>query len=62
MFKNREEAGKKLGEKLGKYSDPNSIVVALPRGGVVIGHEVSKALGIPLDILAGRKGSKKNMI
>lgn len=37
------------------YKDANAVVFALPRGGVVVGAEVAKALALPLDIIAVRK-------
>jgi predicted phosphoribosyltransferase len=55
MFKNREEAGKKLAEKLSKYKGKESIIVAIPRGGVVIGYEVAESLGAKLDFVITRK-------
>ena len=38
MFKDRSDAGKKLAELLIKYKDKNPVVLALPRGGVVVGY------------------------
>lgn len=56
MFKDRKDAGKKLAEKLLEYEgDKNAIVVALPRGGVVIGYYLAKRLHLPLDIVCPRK-------
>ena len=55
MFTDRKEAGKKLAEKLVAYRGTDTVVLALPRGGVVTGHEVAKALTLPLDIIAVRK-------
>ncbi|GAB4277432.1 MAG: phosphoribosyltransferase [Oscillatoriaceae cyanobacterium] len=55
-FKNRQEAGKRLGEKLKASIQGNDVVVvALPRGGVPIGFEVAKELQAPLDICVVRK-------
>lgn len=55
-FKNRTEAGKKLSEELKRYQNiANGIVLALPRGGVVVGYEIAKALNLPLDIVVPRK-------
>ena len=55
-FKDREEAGKKLIERLATYKDAkDAVVVALPRGGVVLGRVVADALGLPLDIVVARK-------
>lgn len=54
-FKDRSEAGKLLAEKLGKFSGPHTIVYALPRGGVIVGAEIARALGAPLDLVITRK-------
>ena len=55
-FKDREEAGKKLIERLATYKGAkDAVVVALPRGGVVLGRVVADALGLPLDIVVARK-------
>src|SRR3989344_1335917 len=55
MFTDRRDAGKKLAERLAEYREQHAVVVALPRGGVVLGYEVAKALQAPLDIVAPRK-------
>lgn len=55
-FKDRHEAGIKLGEKLRKYKESNDIVVlAIPRGGVEIGFEIAKALNAELDVVVTKK-------
>lgn len=54
-FKNREEAGKQLARRLKDYAKKDVVVYALPRGGVVVGAEVARALETPLDILTARK-------
>lgn len=55
MFIDRNEAGKKLAERLARYKGTDAVVLALPRGGVVIGAEVARALALPLDIVSIRK-------
>jgi predicted phosphoribosyltransferase len=56
MFENRLEAGKKLAEKLSRYHDrPNSLILALPRGGIVVGFALHQALHLPLDVCITRK-------
>jgi len=56
MFQNRQEAGRILADKLKNYSNAdNCIVVALPRGGVIIGAELACKLNLPLDIVSVRK-------
>jgi len=56
MFLNRSEAGIRLGARLDQYKGRNEVIVlALPRGGVVTGYELARALGVPLDVLIVRK-------
>ena len=55
MFTDRAEAGKLLAKKLSTYAGKDAVVLALPRGGVVTGREVARALSLPLDIVAVRK-------
>jgi len=56
IFHDREEAGRLLAAKLEAYrDDPSGIILALPRGGVAIGYELSLALHLPLDIFITRK-------
>lgn len=54
-FQDRKEAGRKLGKILKKLKLENPIVLAIPRGGVVIGFEVAKILKAPLDVIIARK-------
>ena len=56
-FADRAEAGVELGERLAPdYAGRDDVLVlALPRGGVVVGHEVARLLGAPLDVLVVRK-------
>ncbi len=55
MFDDRADAGKQLAERLARYRGEDALVLALPRGGVVVGAEVARALDLPLDILVTRK-------
>ena len=61
-FKNREEAGRRLVERLIQYrDDPTAIIVALPRGGVAVGYQLSLGLHVPLDVFITRKlGAPEN--
>jgi putative phosphoribosyl transferase len=54
-FKNRQEAGKKLSQELEQYKGEPAVVYALPRGGVPVGYEVARSLGVPLDLVIARK-------
>ncbi len=55
FFKDRQEAAQKLVEKLSNHQNSDAIVYALPRGGVVVGTEIAKALNLKLDLLFVRK-------
>lgn len=55
FFKDRYDAGRKLAAELIKYKDENPVIVALPRGGVIIGFEIAKLLKAPLDVIVARK-------
>jgi putative phosphoribosyl transferase len=54
-FRDREEAGHLLGERLAALPLERPVVVGLARGGVVVAAGVARALGAPLDALAVRK-------
>ncbi len=54
-FRDREEAGNLLANKLIKYHDSDAIIVALPRGGVVVGYEIVKKLQLPMEVIVARK-------
>jgi putative phosphoribosyl transferase len=56
MFRNRIDAGNRLAARLFQYKNRlDATVLALPRGGVVIGYEIARALNAPLDVLIVRK-------
>ena len=55
LFKNRVDAGQRLAEALIRYKEEDLIVYALPRGGIVLGYEISKRLNAPLDLIITRK-------
>jgi putative phosphoribosyl transferase len=60
-FKNRDEAAKTLGKELLRFKSKDSVVVAIPRGGVVIAYEIAEELNAPLDLIIPRKlGSPGN--
>jgi putative phosphoribosyl transferase len=55
LFADRVDAGKHLASALKNVVDKDAIVLAIPRGGVVVGYEVAEALGLPLDVIIPRK-------
>jgi predicted phosphoribosyltransferase len=50
IFKDRNEAGKRLAEMLATYADTSSIVFALPAGGVPVAAAIAEKLKLPLDV------------
>lgn len=55
LIKDRKEAAQKLAEKLLKYKDEDGVVMAIPRGGVPVGHKISEKLNWPLEIVLSKK-------
>lgn len=54
-FTDRADAGRRLAEPLLRFKDRRPLVLALPRGGVPVGHEIARALAAPLDVVLVRK-------
>ncbi|MFQ5707520.1 MAG: phosphoribosyltransferase [bacterium] len=55
VFLNREEAGKLLSARLECLKDSNPVILGLPRGGVIIAHQIAKRLKAELDVVVVRK-------
>ncbi len=55
LFKNRVHAGHDLAMSLERYRSPATLVLGLPRGGVVVAAEVARHLGAELDVILTRK-------
>jgi putative phosphoribosyl transferase len=55
MFENRTEAGQQLALALERFRTMDPLVLALARGGVVVGAEVARILGCALDVLLVKK-------
>jgi predicted phosphoribosyltransferase len=55
-YPDRRAAGQSLAAQLGHCARvPGALVLALPRGGVPVAHEVARVLGLPLDVFIVRK-------
>jgi predicted phosphoribosyltransferase len=55
MFHNREDAALKLAERLKKEEFRDPLVLAIPRGGVVLGDILARELDADLDVVLSRK-------
>jgi putative phosphoribosyl transferase len=55
IFADRVEAGERLAVALARFKGADAVVLAIPRGGVIVGEAVARALGLPLDVVVPRK-------
>lgn len=55
MFKDRIDAGIKLAEKLKEYKGKDTVVLAIPRGGIPLGAIIARSLYAPLDVALSKK-------
>lgn len=54
-FNNREEAGEQLADALQRFRKADTVVIALPRGGVEVALPVARRLKAPMTLLLVRK-------
>jgi putative phosphoribosyl transferase len=54
-FENRVDAGRKLAKALSDYKRQQPVILALPRGGVLVAAEIAAAFNAPLDLVLVRK-------
>jgi predicted phosphoribosyltransferase len=56
IFRDRRDAARQVAAKLTEYRGrPDTVVLGLPRGGVVTAHELARSLNLPFDLLIVRK-------
>ncbi len=55
VFRDRQEAGRLLSEKLMDYKGSDGIILAIPSGGIPVAVEAASVLELPLDLLIVRK-------
>jgi putative phosphoribosyl transferase len=55
MFRNRDDAARQLAERLRGRTFRDPLVLAIPRGGVVVGAVLARELGAELDVVLARK-------
>lgn len=55
VFRDREEAGRKLAGALKEFKGKDVVVLGIPRGGVVVAAQVASTLNARLDLIVTRK-------
>jgi len=55
IFEDRQHAGQILARELTKEKILQGVILAVPRGGVIVGAEIASQLGLQLDIIVPRK-------
>ncbi|MFH6769045.1 phosphoribosyltransferase family protein [Gaetbulibacter aquiaggeris] len=55
MFKDRNEAGYLLANKLEKYRSADAVILAIPRGGIPLGFIMAQNLNLPLEVVLSKK-------
>ena len=55
FFSDRADAGRRLADRLEEFKGRDTIILAIPRGGVPIGFEIAKRLQAQLDVIIPRK-------
>lgn len=54
-LKNRQAAGEILSKLLVMYQNPESLILAIPRGGVLVAAQIAKDLNLDLDLMITKK-------
>lgn len=55
VFRDRLDAGERLGRKLVKYRGEDGLALAIPSGGIPIGLTIARHLELPFDLVISRK-------
>lgn len=55
MFRDRADAGRQLAVRLRGYASQEGVILAIPRGAVVLAAEIAREIGWPLDLVIVRK-------
>jgi predicted phosphoribosyltransferase len=55
MFNDRWDAGEKLARALENYRNKAALVLAIPRGGVIVGYPIAKRLNADFSLIVARK-------
>ena len=54
-FANRDEAGKLLASHIGKFRGQNTVVLGIPRGGVIVAVKIAEELKMDFDVVLSHK-------
>lgn len=61
IFRDRAEAGSMLAEEIAGFIEKDALLLAVPRGGVVIAAEIARLLNLSIDLIIPRKiGAPQN--
>jgi predicted phosphoribosyltransferase len=55
IFKDRRDAGEQLSRLLTKYKGQETVIFAIPRGGIVVAEPIAASLSAPIDLLLAHK-------
>jgi predicted phosphoribosyltransferase len=55
LFRDRQEAGRLLADKLREYKFSDAFVMGIPSGGIPVAYEIAKTLDVPMDLIIVRK-------
>lgn len=55
VFEDRHDAGRKLGQKLINYKNTETVILAIPSGGVPVASEIAEFLNLFMDLILVRK-------
>ena len=55
IFEDRQHAGRLLAQAIDSMKLIDPVVLAIPRGGVVVGYEIAKRIECPIDVIIPRK-------
>lgn len=54
-IRDRKQAGRLLAQQLKEYRNEDAVVLAIPKGGILVGSGIAESLGLPLEVIACRR-------
>ena len=55
LFEDRADAGKKLADIMEEYKSTDTLILAIPRGGLIVGVEIARRFNLEIDLIIPRK-------